>query len=931
MLFRLLGPLTVTDGDHPVRLGAGGQRSVLVLLLLHRNAAVTTDRLIDALWGEAPPPTAAKVLQNHVGQLRRALGDRAGQRLQTRSHAYELRVESGELDLDRFEELVRDAAAALEDGRPADAAAWLREGLALWRGPPLADVAYEAFARGEIARLEERRTVALELRVDADLALGRHGDLVGELEALVAENPLRERLRGQLMVALYRCGRQADALAAYQQARRALLDELGVEPGPALRELQAAILRQDPELAPAPSAWPRPLRSSRRRIALLAAGGALLLAAAGAAALLADGHRDNIRGPLGADVVAAITPAGGVTHAVDVGPSPSHLAADGRTLWVTNADGASVSRVGVDAGVVRQTVPVGSGPAGLAVANGAVWVANSREGTVSRIDTRTNTVVQRRIHVGSNPTGVAAGAGAVWVANSGEQTITRIDPRSGHATTIDVHANPTELAVGLGAVWMTSAIDRTVSQLDPRSGRVVQPIQVGGGPSGIAVGHDAVWVANSLDGTVSRINPTTGSVAATIPVGNGPNGIAIAQDGVWVSEQFGGVVDRIDPKSNHVVQSVAVGNRPTGLALAGGRLWVGARASGVAHRGGTLRVFGSPIDSIDPAVAYSTASIPFVALTGDGLTAVQHAAGRDGTQIVPDLAITLPVQQDGGRSYRFVLRHGIRYSNGADVRAGDVRPSFERLWKLRPFMKQTSPGPDFFADIVGASQCTRTPRTCDLSRGIVTDPGNDSVVTFHLTHPDPEFLDKLALQFAFILPAGAPRRVADLGPLPATGPYMVASYQRGHRLVLSRNPRISRMVAGRSARRLSRPHRCAPRRPGSSPGRCRPARAGRRHGRPAQPGAGQAHHRTSHPARIPDAHRAAPDGHRAVSQHAYAAVRRCARPPRAQLRRQSPRGSAKPRAARPRPHPRARSCPPTSPVTSATAPTTPPTCASRGA
>ena len=362
----------------------------------------------------------------------------------------------------------------------------------------------------------------------------------------------------------------------------------------------------------------------------------------------------------------------------------------------------------------------------------------------------------QRITVGSNPTGVAAGAGAVWVANSGEQTITRIDPRSGHPTTIDVHADPTELVVGAGAVWMTSSTNRTVSQLDPRSGRVVQPIQVGGGPSGIAVGHDAVWVANSLDGTVSRINPTTGAVAATIPVGNGPNAIAIARDGVWVSEQFGGVVDRIDPKSNHVVQSVAVGNRPTGLALAGGRLWVGARASGLAHRGGTLRVLGSPIDSIDPALAYSTASIPFVALTGDGLTAVQHAAGRDGTQIVPDLAITLPTQQDGGRSYRFVLRRGIRYSNGADVRAGDVRPSFERLWKLRPFMTQTSPGPDFFADIVGASQCTRAPRTCDLSRGIVTDPGNDSVVTFHLTHPDPEFLNKLALQFAFILPAGTP-------------------------------------------------------------------------------------------------------------------------------------------------------------------------------
>jgi YVTN family beta-propeller protein len=480
-----------------------------------------------------------------------------------------------------------------------------------------------------------------------------------------------------------------------------------------------------------------------------------------------------------------------VTHAVDVGSSPSHLAADGRTLWVTDADGHSVSRVDLDDRTVGQTVPVGSGPAGLAVAAGAVWVANSRDGTVSRIDRNTNTVVQR-IPVGTNPTGVAAGAGAVWVANSGEQTISRIDPRSGRATTIDVHAEPTELAVGAGAVWMTSSSTRTVSQLDPRSGRVVDVIQVGGGPSGIAVGHGAVWVANTLDGTVSRIDPATTVVTETSAVGNGPNAVAVGRDGVWISEQFGGVVDRIDPDTNRVVKRIAVGNRPTGLALAGGRLWVGARASGAAHRGGTLRVLGGAeaFDFLDAALAYSTGSWPFVTMTGDGLTAVQRAAGRDGTQIVPDLAVTLPRPQDGGRSYRFVLRPGIHYSTGAVVRARDVRPSFERLWKLQPFRKLTSPGRGFFDDIVGAARCTRTPRTCDLSRGIVTEPGNDSVVTFHLTRPDPEFLHKLTLPFGFILPAGTPARPADVRPVPATGPYMVASYRRDHRLVLTRNPRF---------------------------------------------------------------------------------------------------------------------------------------------
>ena len=253
-----------------------------MLLLLHRNEAVSSERLIDTLWGERPPATAAKVLQNHVSHLRRALGNGAAARLQTRGHGYALRVEAGELDLDRFEQLVQAGSAALRRDEPAAAAARMRDALALWRGPPLADVAYEAFAQPEIARLQAQRLAALEQRIDADLALGRQRELIGELEALVAEQPLRERPRSQLMLALYRSGRQADALGVYQDARRALVDELGVEPGPELRELHAAILRQDPALASVPASWPRLRARSRRTRALLAVGGVALVAAAAA-------------------------------------------------------------------------------------------------------------------------------------------------------------------------------------------------------------------------------------------------------------------------------------------------------------------------------------------------------------------------------------------------------------------------------------------------------------------------------------------------------------------------------------------------------------------------------------------------------------------------------------------------------------------------
>ena len=255
--FRLLGPLEVLDGERPVALGAGQQRSLFAVLVLHANEVVSTDRLIDALWGQAPPPTAGKILQVYVSRLRKELGDG---RLVTRAPGYVLQVDRSELDLARFEQLVGEA----QRSNPGSAAQMLRRALALWRGPALADLAYESFAQAEIARLDELRWAALEQRIDADLAAGRHAPLISELGALIAEHPLREHLRGQLMLALYRAGRQAEALAAYRQAQRELADELGLEPGEELKRLEQAILRQDPALdlaREAPAAEPAPSRS----------------------------------------------------------------------------------------------------------------------------------------------------------------------------------------------------------------------------------------------------------------------------------------------------------------------------------------------------------------------------------------------------------------------------------------------------------------------------------------------------------------------------------------------------------------------------------------------------------------------------------------------------------------------------------------------
>jgi predicted ATPase/DNA-binding SARP family transcriptional activator len=251
MQFRILGPIEVADGDSLVPL-AGAQRSLLALLLLSANEVVSADRLIEELWGEEVPESGRAALQVRISQLRKALG-RQGGRIATRAPGYLLHVDRDELDLYGFERMVDEAVRA----EPAEAAAKLREALGLWRGPPLVDLSYEPFAQPAIRRLEELRLAAFEKRIDADLELGRQADLIGELRTQVEQYPLRERLHAQLMLALYRSGRQAEALAAYQSARRVLVEQLALEPTAPLRQLEQAILRQEASLDLAAAGAPR--------------------------------------------------------------------------------------------------------------------------------------------------------------------------------------------------------------------------------------------------------------------------------------------------------------------------------------------------------------------------------------------------------------------------------------------------------------------------------------------------------------------------------------------------------------------------------------------------------------------------------------------------------------------------------------------------
>ena len=300
--FGILGPLSIRDGDRALALGSRKQRALLASLLLHANDQVSHHHLAEELWGERPPATAEHTLHVHVSGLRKALGDAERRTLVvTCPDGYKLAVEPERLDSTRFASLAAQGRAALASGDAAAASGALTEALALWRGRPLADVELQGLDRIEVERLAELRITTLEERIEADLALGRHTQLVGEIDALVAEYPLRERLRAQLMTALARSGRHAEALAAFQDARRTLVEELGLEPSPALRELESAILRHEPWLTASlrrtePQAPAIMLgRSNRRRAAVvLAALAALALVAGLAAAVLApreDGAR----------------------------------------------------------------------------------------------------------------------------------------------------------------------------------------------------------------------------------------------------------------------------------------------------------------------------------------------------------------------------------------------------------------------------------------------------------------------------------------------------------------------------------------------------------------------------------------------------------------------------------------------------------------
>jgi DNA-binding SARP family transcriptional activator/ABC-type transport system substrate-binding protein len=802
MEFRLLGPIEALRGGRPVALGGAKPRALLALLLLRANEVVSRDNLIEALWGERAPGTAAHSLDVQISRLRKTFEPE--EPLRTRAGGYVLEVEPEQVDALRFKRLLEAGQRANADGRPSDALEALEAALALWRGDALADLAYQEFAQAEIHRLEELRLVALEERIDGALALGRHDTLIPELETLTAKHPLRERLRGELMLALYRAGRQAEALRAYSETRRQFVEELGLEPGPQLRDLEQAILRQDPALARRGQ-----IVATRRRRTFV---GALALVLAGGAAatvvLLAQGGTESAE--------ALATPDSDVFLAAGSGSVLRDAAVrdtigvrfGAGSLWSVSSQG-ELNRIDPGTGGILATVGLGIvKPGGLAFGEGSVWVTDAYSPTLLRIDPDVDQVVDRFALpmngvVGTLTGAVAVGAGSVWVGHGQENPgawLERLDSTTGrvqHRWKI-MGGDANHVAFGDGALWVGSEAAGELRKIDPGTNSLAftTPLRPQSHVSSIAVGGGFAWAAISADVSIWKVS-RDGKLVDTVKLPAPVKNLTYADGSLWAAVGERGAVVRIDPTTD-APRTYEVGHDVTDVDAREGLIAAGVRPNAadvtVGLKGDIVRVglkssslfeIGGPtLPSTDPALyaPWDKNMKQFQYATCAKLYNYPDAEGEAAKKIVPEVAEDFPKVSDGGRTYTIKIREGYRFSppSNEHVTAESFRDAIER--DISPKFASDYLDPRWKV-LVGA-EAYNAGKSSHVS-GLSTD--GDTLV-IRLTQPVPDLPRTLALNVFCAVPAGTPIVPHGLeAPIPSAGPYYLAALTDSVG-VLKRNP-----------------------------------------------------------------------------------------------------------------------------------------------
>jgi len=598
--FRILGPLEVVEDGNPVALGTLKERLVLAVLLLHANEFVSRERLIDDLWGEAPPPTARKAANVYLSKVRKALSVAGADPIATASGGYRLRVEPETLDASRMQLLVASARECVSKGELEGAADRFQEALSLWRGPTLAGLPLESRGRDEVAQLDDLRLAVLMDRIDCDLALSRQEQVLGELNLLVREHPLRERLRAQQMLALYRAGRQADALEAYAEARQTLVDDLGIEPSEALHRLQQAILRHDPSLetpegtasvnglvatkaaAPAPTTDAevgedptrtgfRPRRWQFALAALVVVSGS----AAAAATLMSSAEASPHVVP---DSLVRVDPSGKIASVTQLGAEPQQIAATATAVWISNLEENSFSRYDLR---THKVLTLGTPPEPFNV------VADARNAWVSSL--RSSRAIARFAGFG---TGDSSGWGP-------------LDPSS--TPTIDLPPpGAVSLALGSGYLWAvagpktTFGTDDRVWLIHPTTNHVVRQLRLRSQTTSIAYAHGTAWIGafgserKMLHGpqatgaswlfsvTFGATGPRTRKYRLETGDTAGPLAVAAGYGKVWVlncgtcnSSTDNQKLLEFDPHKGRVVKRIPLSGRdPNALAVGAGSVWL---------------------------------------------------------------------------------------------------------------------------------------------------------------------------------------------------------------------------------------------------------------------------------------------------------------------------------------------------------------------